>query len=430
MKFTIDTKEFKNVMNLVKTVADSSANARITAHSVCLLRAVPQEKKLKLDFSLNGSFLTYVFEDVQIDDADDSVEEFRRSVDLGSLASLKFSGKTVSITLGRSREGNTLEFSSGRLKGKLILSHADIEKDVESARPKEDSVELHHTFSIGDFLSALSAHNYGVHQNAQEASKRPVRLYNKQGDGTVPDQLLFVSKDKIAAAHFTKAMTSPYKDVFSYYVLPKPLQAVLHALSANVSPTFNFGIAKDYWRVNHGHIDVWFPNIVQEAHVDLEKLVADVGTYPSFSLTISTECMQKALAEIAPFTSSAHFFAKDDMPVVRLSVENGAAFFTLNTSKVKDVVVELEDVEFVVDKLVYDPTDILLFNFKYLSECVLALAGKEDKDKDKESTPTPLVLKWWPYRDTDAPTKGKALCLSRGYNYYWVSRVREQQKSV
>jgi len=53
MKFTIKTKEFKNVMNLVKTVADSSASARITAHSICLLRALPEEKQLKLEFSLS-----------------------------------------------------------------------------------------------------------------------------------------------------------------------------------------------------------------------------------------------------------------------------------------------------------------------------------------------------------------------------------------
>jgi len=440
MKFTINTKEFKNVMNLVKTVADSSANARITAHSICLLRAFPGEKLLKLDFSLNGSFLTYTFDDVVLDsDANESTGEFRRSVDLSSLASLKFSGNTVSITLGKSKDGNTLEFTSGKLKGKLILSHADIEKEVDSARPEVDSIELNQQFAVSDFLAALSAHNYGTHQNAQEASKRPVRIYNKKGseDGSIPDQILFVSKDKIAAASFVKAMTTPFKDEFNYYILPRPLQAVLNALSQDTSPVFHFGISKDFWRINHGQIDVWFPNIVQEVNFDLEELVTVVNSFPSFSLTVSPECLQRALSEIAPFTSSAHLFTKDDMPIIRLAVENDMGFFSINTSKAKDVVIEMEDVDFKYDKLVYDPTDMLNLNFKYLSECVASLADVEEKGsaavKDKEKTPKekePIVLMWWPYKDVTAPTKGKTLCLKRGNNYYWISRVRDQQKVV
>ena len=426
-------------MNLVKTVADSSANARITAHSVCLLRAFPAERQLKLDFSLNGSFLTYTFDEVTLSD-DEGVEgEFRRSVDLGSLASLKFSGQTVSITLGKSKEGNTLEFNSGRLKGKLILSHPDIEKEVDSARPDVNTIELNQQFSVSDFLAVLSAHNYGSHHNALEALKRPVRIYNKKGndDGTELDQILFVSKDKIAAASFQKPMTTPFKDNFNYYVLPKPFQAVLNALAQDISPVFHFGIAKDFWRINHGQIDIWFPNIVQEVNFDLEELVNVVNTSPAFCLKTSPECLQTALSEIAPFTSSQHLFTKDDMPIVRLTIENGAGFFTLNTSKAKDVVVEIENIEFDSANLVYDPSDILNLNFKYLSECVTSLISVDEKGspviKDKEKTPKekePIQLLWWSYKDTTAPTKGKALCLKRGNNYYWISRVRDQQRTV
>jgi len=440
MKFTINTKEFKNVMHLVKTVADSSANARITAHSICLLRAFPEKKLLKLDFSLNGSFLTYTFEEVKLDGDAENETEFRRSVDLGSLASLKFSGPTVSITLSKGKDGNALSFASGTMKGKLILSHADIEKEVESARPDSNSIELNQQFSVSDFLSTISAHGYGIHHNAQEAAKRPVRIYNKKGseDGSVPDQILFVSKDKIAAASFVKSMSTPFKEEFNYYVLPKPLQAVLNALSQDNSPIFHFGISKDFWRISHGQIDVWFPNIVQEVNFDLEELVTVVNTFPSFRLKVTPDSLQKALSEIAPFTTSTHLFTKDDMPIIRLTVENGVGLFTLNTSKAKDVVVQIENVEFSTDNLVYDPTDMLNLNFKYLSECVASLVGMEEKSavpatKDKEKVvkeKEPIVLMWWSYKDTTAPTKGKTFCLKRGNNYYWISRVRDQQRSV
>lgn len=436
MKFTINTKEFKTVMHLVKTVAESSANARITAHSICLLRAFPTERQLKLDFSLNGSFLTYTFNDVTLSDDEGMDGEFRRSVDLGSLASLKFSGQTVSITLGKSKEGNSLEFSSGRLKGKLILSHPDIEKEVDSARPDINSIELNQQFSVSDFLAILSAHNYGSHHNALEALKRPVRIYNRK-DGDDSDQILFVSKDKIAAASFTKPLTVPIKDDFNYYVLPKPFQAVLSALAQDTSPVFHFGIAKDFWRINHGQIDIWFPNIVQEVNFDLEELANITNSLPAFSLKTSPECLQAALSEISPFTSSAHLFTKDDMPIVRLTIENGTGFFTLNTSKAKDVIVEIENVEFDSGGLVYDPSDILSLNFKYLSECVSALVSIDEKGspaiKDKEKVAKekePVHLMWWPYRDTTAPTKGKALCLRRANNYYWISRVRDQQRTI
>jgi len=439
MKFTINTKEFKNVMHLVKTVADNSANAQITAHSICLLRAFPIEKQLKLEFCLNGSFLSYLFEDVKLNTSSaDNVGEISRSVDFGSLSSLKFSGSTVNITLGKSKEGNTLEFQSGRLKGKLILSHADIEKEVESARPQENSVELNHTFSISDFLSALSAHNYGFHHNSQEAGKRPVRIYNKKDEATDEANILFVSKDRIVAASFTKPMTTPFKDEFSHYLLPKPFQAVLNALSCDVSPVFNFGISKDYWRVHHGQIAVWFPNVIQKVNFEMEDLKNLVETSPCFSLTAPIDALKEAISEIGPFTSDAHLFSKNDMPIIKISIEKDTGYFSLNTSKAKDVVVEIEDAEFVAKGLTYDPSDVLNLNFKYLSECVAALDSKartkvkkKDKKEDMEDDKGRCVtLMWWPYQDKNSPTRGKAVCIKCEGNYYWISRVREQTRVV
>ncbi len=422
MKFTINTKEFKSVMSLVKTLADSAANARITAHSICLLHANATERQLKLEFSLNGSFLSYTFDDAFIEAEKGDDEEFKRSIDLGSLASLKLSGSNLQIGLGRSSDANTLEFKSGILKGKLILSHPDLEKEIESSRPNENSVELKQQFPVSEFLQALSAHNYGVHHNAQEVAKRPVRIYSKvEGDDA---RISFVSKDRIVASSFVRKMTTPLTDEFDYYLLPRPLQAVLNALPQTGTPVFDFGMSRDFWRLSHGHISIWFPNIVQEVNFNLDDLVASVASFPSFSLKVAPEHLQKALAEIAPFTSSSHFFTKEDMPIIRLTVVNGEGVFTLNTTKAKDVTVAVDDVEFTA-QFDYDPSDVLNLNFKYLHECVTSLCNVTDK-KEKE----PIFLKWWPYKDVTAPTKGKALCLQRGSNYYWISRVRDQQRSV
>lgn len=425
MKFTINTKEFKNVMTLVKTVADSSASARISAHSVCLLRAFPGEKKLILEFSLNGSFLTYAFQDVQIEGDDEVTTEVKRSLDLGTLSALKFSGKEVSLMLGRNREGNTLEFTSGKLKGKLILSHPDVEKAVEDARPDDNSVELTQTFAVSDFLTALSAHVYGAHHNAVAASKRPVKIYSKQIEGT-SGKILFASKDAVMGSLFSKAMTSPFKEDFSYYVLPKPFRAILDALSQDISPVFHFGIARDLWRVTHGNINVWFPNIIQETKAEFDDLAEKMETTPAFTLKTTSEALQEALTEIAPFTTGSTLVAKEDTPTVRLITENGRVKFALDTAKAKDVVVDLEDVEFDEQGVVGDSKDVLMINAKYLSECVSALAANDAKAKGKD----PLYLLWWPHNNEAYPVRGKMFCLKQGGNYYWLARTVEKMKSL
>jgi len=414
-------------MSLVKTVADCSANVKVSANSICLLSVVPDTQQLKLEFSLNGSFLAYTFEDVIVEGG--SSEELKRSVDLGSLASLKFSANTLTITLGQSNEGNTLEFKSGILQGKLLLSHPDVEKVVERARPTADAIDLNQQFIVSDFLSALAAHTYGTHHNAQEAAKRPVRIYSRKA-GEDTNEIVFCSRDKITAASLVKTTTIPLKDDFNYYLYPKPLQAVLSSLSLDVSPVFHFGKTKDFWRVSHGQIDVWYPNIVPDVNVDLEELVTLVNTSPTFRIKTSYGSLKKALAELVPFTSSAHFFADGDMPIVHLVMDGGMGMFTLNTSKAKDVEIQLDSIEFSSSGLVYDPEDILKLNFKYLNECVGFLSDKKEKTDAKESQDDAIYLMWWPYKDTNAPTKGKALCLKRGNNYYWISRLIDQRRSV
>lgn len=429
MKFTIKTKEFKNVMQLVKTVADCSANAQVTAHNICLLRAFPSQKTLVLEFSLglaSGSFLTYTFEDIKMDGVEGVDDEVKRSIDLQTLAALKFSGETVSIVLGKNRDGNTLEFSSGKLKGKLLLSHQDIERIVEETRPTDD-IELTQTFMISDFLSALSAHTYGAHHNAVSASKRVVRIYNKQVEGD-EGKLIFASKDNVVGALFSKPMTSPYKEPFEYYVFVKPFRAILNSLSQDISNVFHFGITTRTWRIAHGNINVWFPNIVQATKAELEDVADKTEAASALTLKTSSESLQEALSEISPFTSGVTLAAKDDNPIVRFLIEGDVARFTMDTAKAKDVVVDIDDVEFFNNGLPYDKNDYLMINSKYLGECVTSLAAN-DTTKLKDREPKPLTLLWWP-SSPDYPMKGKMICLKQGGNYYWICRIVEKVKTL
>jgi hypothetical protein len=428
MKFTINTKEFKSVMSLVQTLADKSATACVVAHKVCLLRAFPAEKKLLLEFCLNGSFLSYTFEDVKLEVANESVEATTRSVDLGSLSSLKFSGATINITLGKSSTGNnTLGFQSGRLKGKLILSHADIEKDVEMSRPTMESVELEHTFSVRDFLAALAGHNYGFHRNAEEAKKRPVRIYSKKDEVSEEANIFFVSKDRLTGAITSKPMTTPYK-AFDFYILPKPLQAILTALSQTVSPVFHFGVSKDKWRLHHGQIDVWFPNIIQQVNFELAELKNLVDRAPCFSLKAPLLAVKSAMDEITPFTSATHLIDKSEMPVVKLTMKKNTGYLSLNTSKAKDVIIEIEDSEFTTP-LTYDEAEFVGVNFKYLTESISSTpTPKKKKEGDAAEETDSITIKWWPYQDQRYPTRGKSICVSYDNDYYWLSRIKEQTR--
>lgn len=431
MKFTINTKEFKNVMSLVKTVADCAANAKVTSHSVCLLRAFPNDKKLVLEFSLHGSFLTYTFEDVQLDNIEEgAVNEVKRSIDLGALAALKFSGTTVSIVLGKGREGNTLEFSSGKLKGKLILSHSDVEKAVEEARPDENAVELSQTFMISDFLAALTAHIYGAHHNAVSAARRPVKIYNRKTEDDPTGKILFASKETVLGALITKPMTSPFKESFSYYVVPKPFRAVLDALSQDVSPVFNFGMSRDLWRLSHGtRINIWFPNIVQETKAELEDLRDKVDGTPGFTLKTTTENLQKTLIEIAPFTSGSALSAKDDTPAVRFVINGTKVNLEMNTAKARDINVEFDDVEFQTNGIEYNANEVVQINSRFLAECVAGLAANETKaTKDKKAEPLSII--WYPHNNEVYPVKGRMVCIKQGNNYYWLSRITERVKTL
>jgi len=417
MKFTINTTEFKKVMQLVKTVAESSVATKVEAKAICLLRAFPKESKMRLDFSLKGSFLSYQFDNVDISDVTEGTAtgEFRRSVDLGVLAALKFSGKTVSISLGKNREGNTIAFSSGKMSGKLVVSHADIEREVEASRPADASVELKYQFSSSMFQKALSGHNYGSHSDSDLAVKRVVRIYK---DGT---NLLFVSKDKHTAARIAKEYDIPSKEPIDFFILPKPLQAILNAASSE-SPNFYFGANKEMWRLSCGKIDVWFPNVLMQTAVDLEKLRGQVDSLPSFSLKIPVATLDDVLVELAPFTAGDTLLAKEDMPIVHLTVTKDRTYFSINTSKAKDVCIDLDDVEF-TNTMEEAPLDDLMLNFKYLEECTKSLTKNGSSDT--------ITLRWWPFQNLESPTKGKTVTVNMGSDYYWITRIRPMEgKSV
>ena len=416
MKFTVSTAELKNVLDLVKVVADQSEGSKVVAHSVCLFRAYPKTKELKLDFALNGSFLTYEFSDVTIGGKADS-DEVRRSIDMSVMSGLKFTGKEVTIEILTKKNENTLAFSSGSLKGKILVASSEIEEQVEEARPKDGSVDLTHTFVVKDWMRVLGSHMYGSHHNAADADKRPVLVRSK--DGT----LVFDSSDKVSRAHSTLNSKHPMASAIEFRLSPKPLKAILSVLSKDTDGDFNFGVSKEFWRLHHGKIDVWFPSLTQTAKIEQDELVAKIKTSPSYMMKFPAAVIKECITELAPVLSATS--GKDDLPLVTLNVsKDKQASFTINTTKAKDVRRELVGAEFMEDRIPLEENQDICINFNFLREFVSALTASA------ESAEPVIIMKWWPYQSPDAPVKGKIICLESDNNMFAVARVREQKTTV
>lgn len=431
MKFTIDREEYSRVLKLVKVVADMSVKPTKENYT-CLLRLFPNEKKFILDFALQGAFLTYNFEKFTID-TDETASEIRRSLNLSSLYALKFSGKTITIELGESREGNTIAFSSGKLKGKLVISHENIEKEIENRRPDPNKIELTHQFSISDFIKALSGHNYGTHSPSFDNTKKPTRIKSSKEK----DQIIFESKDRNAGARIAKPPAFPIKDPFNFYVLPVPLCSTLAALEKMDSDEFQFGISKDCWRLYHGSIDIWIPNIVHACTIDFDELYESTKTMPCFAIIAPPKDVKSAIDELLPFITSALLDPDERAAFVKLETQEGEVFFTLQTNKAKDVSVKLENGVFHCPTIT-DPNDSmksivladatpLRLDLRYLNDAYTAIVKNIQKDDA-----SPIEIKYWPYKGSQYPTQGRAFCVTSGNNHFWIARmaVREETKHV
>jgi len=431
MKFTIDREEYSRVLKLVKVVADMSVKPTKENYT-CLLRLIPSEKKFILDFALQGAFLSYSFVDFTIDDIEDTTSsEIRRSLNLSSLYALKFSGKTITIELGENREGNTISFSSGKLKGKLVISHENIEKEIENRRPDPNKIELTHQFSIADFLKALSGHSYGAHSPAFDNTKKPTRIKS------VGDQIVFESKDRNAGARIAKPAAFPIKEPFSFYVLPIPLCSTLAALEKMDSDEFHFGISKDCWRLYHGSVDIWIPNIVHACVIDFDELHGATNSMPCFAIIAQPKEFKGAIDELLPFITSALLDPDERAAFVKLEVKEGEVFFTLQTNKAKDVQVKLEkgifrcpimtDPNDSMKSVVLEDSTPLRLDLRYLNDAYAGII-KNINQKDEN----PIEIKYWPYKGSKYPTQGRAFCVTGGDNHYWIARmaVREETKHV
>ena len=156
--------------------------------------------------------------------------------------------------------------------------------------------------------------------------------------------------------------------------------------------------------------------------VDLEKLRGQVDSLPSFSLKIPVATLDDVLVELAPFTAGDTLLAKEDMPIVHLTVTKDRTYFSINTSKAKDVCIDLDDVEF-TNTMEEAPLDDLMLNFKYLEECTKSLTKNGSSDT--------ITLRWWPFQNLESPTKGKTVTVNMGSDYYWITRIRPMEgKSV
>lgn len=434
MKFTIDRDEYYRVLKLVKIVADMSVKPTKEAYT-CLLRIYPKEPKFVLDFALQGAFLTYNFVNFTIE-TEEQATEIRRSLNLSVLYALKFSGKTITIELGENKEGNTISFSSGKLKGKLVVSHENIEKEIENRRPDPNKIELTHHFAISDFIKALSGHNYGSHSPSFDSTKRPTRIKNVKIEEK--DFIVFESKDRNAGARIAKVPFFPIKTPFNFYVLPAPLCTILAAIEKMDSDDFQFGISKDCWRLYHGPIDIWIPNIIHACVIDFDELYTTTQNTNCFAVLAPPKDFKSAIDELMPFLSSALLDPDEKAASIKLEVIEKEIFFTLQTNKAKDVSVKLENALFHCPMLT-DPEDpqkskpledktALRMDLRYLHDAYTAIL----KNLAKDDTTSSIMIKYWPYKGSQYPTQGRAFCVTCGENHFWIARmaVKEEVKHV
>jgi len=432
MKFTINRDEYYRVLKLVKVVADMSVKPTKENYT-CLLRLFPKERKFILDFALQGAFLTYNFDDFTID-SEEKTDEIRRSLNLSTLFALKFSGETITIELGNNKEGNTVNFSSGKLKGKLLLSHEDIEKEVENRRPDPNKIELDHHFEISTFIKALSGHHYGSHSPSFDNTKRPTRI--KSAVVKEKEVIVFESKDRNAGGRIAKPSMFPIKEPFSFYVLPVPLNAVLTALVKADSDTFHFGIAKDCWRLNSGSVDIWIPNIVHACSLDFDELYDSTLNGNYLSILSPPKDLKSAIDELLPFLTSSLLDPEEKAAYIKLEIEENEVFFTLQTNKAKDVSVKWENTS-IHAPIITDPEDpkqsIILkdstplrIDLRYLNDVYAAIVKNLGKEENV------VEIRYWPYGETQYPTKGRAFCVCGGDNHFWIARmtVKEEIKHV
>ena len=407
MKFAVQTTELKSILDLVKVVAHHAEGTKAVAHSVCLLRAYPETKKLHLDFALNGAFLTYEFQSARLDG--EGTEEMRRSIDMELLAGLKFTGKEVAIDL-QSKEGeNTLAFSSGNLKGKILVGSAEVEEQVEEARPAEGAVDLLHTFSTQDWLKALGSHVYGTHHNAVDAQRRPVRILN--GDG-----IIFISRDKVTTACTTVPSKHTTTD-FDFSLVPYSLRAVLSQLGSACTD-FRFGSKKGVWRIASGSVGIWFPSPAVKAQKEntVLELMMEIEDKPAYIVQLMPEVLKSCIDELSPLLTSS----KEDMPLVTLKAQHGIAVFSVSTSKVKDVSREVEGAEIMANGPAEDlEIDI---SFKFLQEFAASLRSLSAKT-------SPVRIRWWSQTPT-SPIKGRAICIECESNRFIMARVKRAVRQV
>lgn len=411
MKITVQSVELKTVLALVRAVGECST-AKVAARSVCTVE-VADNNIVNVGFAFNGSFLSYRFREAMVEGW---AEPMKRSFDLTALASLKFPEKLTTLTLDPTEKA--IGFSSGRLRGKLLLTNGDL--DDEEHCPKEDAVVLSHTFSLKDFLGGLSCHNYGVHHNPVEAAKRAVRIY------TDKDRLKFVSRDSIVTSYINiESRVVDLDHAFDVRLLPKPLKTVLSSLPDDVSPTFRIGLSKEFWHINHDTINIWFPNIIKSSVKveDIEDLVGQAEKKSSCRFTLPLYALESAMKEAQPFVSDATLTSKDDTPTLKFVVTPERVAFRIETSKAKDVEIMLDG------KLEIDPgqplTEEIGFNFKFLMEFVSAFKSLTSKKEDPSVT-----IQWWKYQAPDSPGKGKAACLTMGTNRFFVLRVKSRGVNV
>ena len=421
MKFTVNTKEFQEVLNLVKVIAASSSSSRVSPHYVCLFRAYPQKERLELDFSLNSSFMTYIFQEVKLSGGED-VKEIRSSIDLEILSNLRLTGQNVTFTLQEKQDSKILKFQSGSLKGTLLLANADVEEYVEQVRPKKGKVQLTHSFPKKIFIEGLSAHFYGYHYDEQRARKRPVRVHYDR------ERLNFISKDKLSLGIISKGYNAPV-DEFDHLIVPTSLHAVLSVIPDSWGTQFNIGVTKESWCINFESVSVWFDNITSDKNPEVYSLVTEVEKAACYQIKVPSADFKASLEEVHPFLRNKSLATASDAPSVCLKVtKNGKVSLIVTTVKAPIVTLDLKSAKF-EDNIELGVAQVheVAVDIRFLEEFVNSLRGSVDSHllaKETSEEDRPFYLKWWPVNGETSPAKGKTVCMGFGDSVYLVSRSK------
>lgn len=376
MKAVISAKEFKAALKSLKAIAESFQSKEDVSYFFKI-----EKSHLTLQM-FNGVFACYKL-------AGDLTEINPKpfGFDFSLVASLKFPEDAVSLTFSDS----LLRLASGSLMVEVGVLVCD-------KLPKVKSIDLNHEFPREPFVTALDFHNYGLHHNPIEASKRPLQVSNRDG-------FLFLQSFDRQVSAFSKFEYTGEPLEAPIYFLPNPVSTVLKSVTAD---TFKLGIGKQVWGIKTGNLETVYPNMIKPQVSDFSKILEDVKSKPCLMLRTDGKVLAKALDVLSPSIKAG----KEENPKMALCLGD-KIYFELQSTKIKAMRIELEQCK-IQEKDMLLSREKLPLNFRYVKEFVDNLATLADGE---------ITLQWWKFKDETAPLSGRAISVFNKAGRYLIARL-------